>query len=286
MQKAKKLKRKIHIRPLYIVISVALLIYSLSTLAPFYFIFINSLKKPLDFYSNPWGLPTIIYMKNYRDAIKLSVEGVSLAEMYVNSFFFTAAATIISTISTTLTAYVLARFRFPGRKLLIALGIGAIVIPDFGSRSVIYKLYTDLGILDTWFILIQYAQPFGLMFLIVFTFFETVPKDYAEAAKIDGAGELRIFWNIYLPMSKGVIGLMMVMNAIGVWNDYYTPYMYLPSLKTLALGIQELSEEAQAVSNFTGLYAGMILAIIPVVTLFVIMHKSIIKNVTIGGIKG
>ena len=286
MQRVKKLKSKIKIRPLFIVISVVLLIYSLSTLAPFYFIFINSLKKPIDFYTNPWGLPSIIYMKNYVDAIKLSVEGVTLPEMYVNSFFFTSAATLISAISTTLTAYVLARFRFPGRKLLIALGIGAMVIPDFGSRSVIYKLYTDLGILDTWFILIQYAQPFGLMFLIVFSFFETVPKDYAEAAKIDGASEIRIFWNIYLPMARGVIGLMMVMNAIAVWNDYYTPYMYLPSLKTLSLGIQQLTEEAQAVSNFTGLYAGMILAIIPVVALFIIMHKSIIRNVAVGGIKG
>ena len=286
MQKAKKFKRKFQIKPMYVVISVLLLIYSLSTLAPFYFILINSLKRPMDFYTNPWGLPSVIYMKNYRDAINLSVEGVTLVEMYINSFFFTAAATIISAVSTTLTAYVLARFRFPGRKLLIAFGIGALVIPDFGSRSVIYKLYADLNILDTWFVLIQYAQPFGLMFLIVFSFFEIVPKDYAEAAKIDGAGEIRIFWNIYLPMARGVIGLMMVMNAIAVWNDYYTPYMYLPSLKTLALGIQQLAEEAQAVSNFTGLYAGMILAIIPVVALFIAMHKSIIKNVAIGGIKG
>ena len=87
-------------------------------------------------------------------------------------------------------------------------------------------------------------------------------------------------------MARGVIGLMMVMNAIAVWNDYYTPYMYLPSLKTLSLGIQQLTEEAQAVSNFTGLYAGMILAIIPVVALFIIMHKSIIRNVAVGGIKG
>ena len=84
-----------------------------------------------------------------------------------------------------------------------------------------------------------------MMFLITYSLFKTVSKTYAEAAKIDGASEARIFVQIMIPMAKGVIGMMMVMSAIGAWNDYYTPYMYLPSVKTLALGIQELSEEAQ-----------------------------------------
>lgn len=279
-------RRRIKIKPAYIFISICLLIYSLSMLAPLYFILINSLKRPSEFYANPWGLPSVIYLRNYITATKITAEGVSLPRMYLNSAIFTAAATIISAASTTCTAYALARFNFKGKKILVALGIGAMVIPDLGSRSVIYKLFVDLHILDTWFVLIQYLQPFGLMFLIVYSFFEIAPKEYGEAAKIDGASELKIFIKIYLPMAKGVIGLMMVMNAIAVWNDYYTPYMYLPSLKTLALGIQELTEEAQAVSNFTVVYAGMILAVVPVIALFIAMHKTIIKNVAIGGIKG
>ena len=103
---------------------------------------------------------------------------------------------------------------------------------------------------------------------------------------MDGASELRIFLQIMVPMAKGVIGMMMVMNAIGAWNDFYTPYMYLPSVKTLALGIQELSEEAQTYSNFTELYAAMVMAILPIIIVFVIMRDTIIDNAVAGGLKG
>ncbi len=250
-------------------------------LAPLYFVIVNSIKKPIEFYKNPWSIPTTLYLKNYVDAIKIVSGETSLPQMYFNSFLLTLSATIISSI-----AYALARFKFPGRNLLVAIGIGAMVIPDLGSRTVVYKMYNDLHIINTWFILIQYTTPFGIMFLMVYSLFSTVPKEYSEAAKIDGASELRILVKIMLPMALGVIGLMMVMNSIGVWNDYYTPYMYMPSLKTLALGIQELSEEAQAVSNFTVLYAAMIMSITPVVVLFVAMRNTIISNVAIGGIKG
>ena len=226
------------------------------------------------------------YLANYRFVFQLSVGEVSIFRMYINSIIFTVASTLISCAATTVTAYTAARFDFRGKGLLVSIGIGAMLIPDLGSRSVIYKMYVDLNMIDTWFILIQYATPFGIMFLIAYSLFKTVSKTYAEAAKIDGASELRIFVQIMIPMAKGVIGMMMVMSAIGAWNDYYTPYMYLPSVKTLALGIQELSEEAQTYSNFTELYAAMVVAILPVVILFVCMRDTIINNAVAGGLKG
>jgi ABC-type glycerol-3-phosphate transport system permease component len=193
---------------------------------------------------------------------------------------------VISAIATTVTSYTVARFNFVGKDLLVSIGIGAMLIPDLGSRSVVYKMYVDLHVIDTWFVLFQFAMPFGLMFLIVYSMFKTTSTTYAEAAKMDGASELRIFLQIMVPMAKGVIGMMMVMNAIGAWNDFYTPYMYLPSVKTLALGIQELSEEAQMSSNFTELYAAMVMAILPIIIVFVIMRDTIIDNAVAGGLKG
>ena len=285
-QKVKGRRHFKKIKASYIVATVIILLYALTMLAPLYFVVVNSIKKPIEFYKNPWSIPTTIYLKNYIDAFKIGAGDTSLPQMYINSIILTLSATLISTIATTAIAYALARFKFPGRNLLVAIGIGAMLIPDLGSRTVVYKMYNDLHIIDTWFILIQYTTPFGLMFLMVFSLFQTVAKEYSEAAKIDGASELRILVKIMLPMAWGVIGLMMVMNSIGVWNDFYTPYMYLPSIKTLALGIQELSEEAQAVSNFTVLYAAMIMSITPVLILFICMRNTIISNVAIGGIKG
>lgn len=271
---------------MYKVVSIVLLLYAASMFMPIYYVLVNSLKKPLQFYTNPWDISKVIYLANYIKALKLNIEGVTLVQMYINSTIYAIAAMVISAAATTVTAYTLARFDFRGKDFLVAVGIGAMLIPDLGSRSVIYKMYIDLNIIDTWFILIQFAMPFGLMFLIAYSMFKTMSKTYAEAAKIDGASEFRIFLQIMVPMAKGTIGMMMVMNAIAAWNDFYTPYMYLPSLKTLALGIQELSEEAQTYSNFTELYAAMVLAIFPIVLLFVLARDAIIDNAVAGGLKG
>jgi len=282
MQKIRKKK----IKTLYIVVSIILLLYAVTMFMPIYFITVNSLKKPSQFFMNPWNVSSVLYVANYIKVLKLSVGEVSISQMYVNSIIYTCSAMVISAMATTVTAYTVARFNFIGKELLVSIGIGAMLIPDLGSRSVVYKMYVDLHVIDTWFVLFQFAMPFGLMFLIVYSMFKTTSTTYAEAAKMDGASELRIFLQIMVPMAKGVIGMMMVMNAISAWNDFYTPYMYLPSVKTLALGIQELSEEAQTYSNFTELYAAMVMAILPIIIVFVIMRDTIIDNAVAGGLKG
>ena len=282
MQKIRKKK----IKALYIAVSIILLLYAVTMFMPIYFITVNSLKRPSQFFMNPWNVSSVLYVANYIQVLKLSVGEVSISQMYVNSIIYTCSAMVISAMATTVTAYTVARFNFIGKDLLVSIGIGAMLIPDLGSRSVVYKMYVDLHVIDTWFVLFQFAMPFGLMFLIVYSMFKTTSTTYAEAAKMDGASELRIFLQIMVPMAKGVIGMLMVMNAISAWNDFYTPYMYLPSVKTLALGIQELSEEAQTYSNYTELYAAMVMAILPIVIVFVIMRDTIIDNAVAGGLKG
>lgn len=280
----KKIKMKV--QPWLIIAFILLLLYSLTMLAPIYFVIVNSLKRPSQFLENPWTISNVIYLANYKNVLTLKAGGTSLPHMYLNTMILTTAATLISTISTTITAYILARFDFRGKKLLVAVGIGAMLIPDLGSRAVIYKMYVDLHMIDTWWILIQYAQPFGLMFLITYSLYVSVSKTYVEAAKIDGASEMRIFLQIMVPMGKGVIGMTIVMQAISVWNDFYTPYMYLPSVKTLSLGIQELAEEVASTGNYTILYAAMVLTMLPILILFICMRKTIINNAVAGGIKG
>lgn len=281
--KVKKYQKR---KTIFIVVLIILLIYAVTMLAPMYYLVVNSLKKPFDFYENPWNVPVQLCLENYKTAFQMAVDGVSVLSMYLNSAIYTIIAMALGCISTTVTAYVLARFDFRGKELLVLVGIGAMLIPDFGSRAVIYKMYVDLNLIDTWFVLLQYASPFGMMFLITYSTFRTVSKTYAEAAKMDGASEFRTFVQVMVPMAKGVIGMTAVIGAINAWNEFYIPYMYLPSVKTLALGIQELSEAAQTYSNFTELYAAMIIMVVPIVILFVCMRDRIIDNAVAGGLKG
>lgn len=182
-------------------------------------------------------------------------------------------------------AYALARFRFFGRDFLVALGVGALVIPDLGSSTVVYKIFVDLNMVDTWLILVKYTTPFGLQFLILYSLFKTVAGTYVEAARLDGAGEWRIFLQICLPMARGALGATMVILAINNWNDYYTPYMYLPSVKTLSIGLQELAMTVSQLDR-PKLFAGMVIAITPLLVVFIAMRDTIIENTVSGGLKG
>lgn len=277
-----KIKREAGIWIAFVIIAI----YSLTLLTPLYYLVNNSFKRVDDFLQNgAWVLPKTMHFQNYKDAVSLAAGGVSFTGMYLNSFVLTGAGVAISTLAAIATSYALARFRFYGRNLLVAIGVGSLVFPNFGSSSVVYKLYLDLNLLDTWGILIQYAAPFGMQFLILYGLFVTISGSYVEAARIDGAGEIRIMWQICIPMARGALGATAVILALNYWNDYYTPYMYLPSIKTLSLGLQELSASVSQLDR-PKLFAGMVIAILPLVVIFVTMRDVIISNTVAGGLKG
>ena len=278
-------KRKKY-RPVLWAAFIILFAYSLTLLMPLYYLLINSVKRMDDFLERgAWALPKMLWFRNYTDAAALTSGKVSFVGMYVNSIVLTASAVLISSATTTMTAYALGRFRFWGRDILVTIGVGALVLPDLGSATVVYKMFVDLNLIDTWFILVKYTTPFGLQFLILYSLFKTVAGTYVEAARIDGAGEWRIFLQICLPMARGALGATMVILAINNWNDYYTPYMYLPSLKTLSIGLQELAMTVSQLDR-PKLFAGMVIAITPLLIVFVAMRDIIIENTVSGGLKG
>lgn len=288
MAKSKVNKRKI----LYWTVGLILGIYALSMLIPCWFLVINSFKEASDYtgslykdVTNAFGVPRKFTFGQYKVA---SEECAKLAapiyRLYINSVIFTAASTLLATVATVITAYACARFQFRGQGIILGIGVGALVFPDFGSASVIYKFYHATGLLNTWGVLWPNLNPFGLMFLIVYSQFRTISATYAEAAKIDGASELRIMIQIMIPMIKGTVGMMVVMSAIGSWNNYYTSWMYLRSYPTIALGMYEITQNPGVDRPIV--CAIMVLCIIPLVVLFVSMRDTIISNTAAGGLKG
>ena len=154
---------------MFIAAGVIMLVYALSMLTPLYYMLVNSLKRIDDFLERgAWVFPSGqyggIFWENYKNVFKMGGD-TSFYKMLLNSLIFTVSVVLISTASTTATAYVLARFRFPGRGFLVSIGFGSLVLPDFGAASVIYKLFLDWNLMDTWGILIQFATPFGILYV-------------------------------------------------------------------------------------------------------------------------
>ena len=133
----------------------------------------------------------------------------------------------------------------------------------------------------------MYGGGFGFNFFLLYGFFKSVSWSYAEAAKIDGASNFRVFLSIMLPQAKASLFAVGIITFIGNWNDYFTPFMYLRNHQTLAVGIYKLQKSFETKgSNWPIVFAEMVLATLPIIVIFAIFQKTIISNTVAGGLKG
>lgn len=208
-------------------------------------------------------------------------------EMTWNSVWFTVGATIVKMIATVCFAYACARFEFKGRKLLYGFVLVQMMLPTYGQTASNYSLLSKLGLVNTPLFLLALGAGHGMYFLIMHSFFQTLPTGYEEAAKMDGANAFVIFWKVMLPLAKPITSALAIMTAIATWNDYQTVLLYLTDYPNLATGLYMVKEKAFIVGLQTPSYfAAIMLSIIPVVIVFLIFNKQIMENVSIGGLKG
>ena len=131
------------------------------------------------------------------------------------------------------------------------------------------------------------ANFLGMYFLVFYATFKGLPMAYTEAAKIDGANNMRILLRIVLPLAKNTFFTVMLINFIAFWNDYQTPLIYLPSYPTIALGMYHMASTTENGMSYVPMrMTGAVLMMIPIMVLFMLFHKRLLGNVTVGGIKG
>lgn len=267
------------------VVFVIFALYAISLLFPFLWCLMNSFKTRRDFFLNINGLPEVWTVENWVNSFSLSADRVSLPMMYFNSIFMTVGATFLSLMSCSATAYIVTKYEFPGRDALYSIAVIIMMIPTMGSMASTYKLYTSIGLVNTYTGYFIFAcGGFGSYFLIMYGFYKNLSWTYAEAAQIDGAGHFRIYFTIMIPMALPVFVSIGILAAIGYWNDYFTVYMYMPEKATIAYGIQRIADQNK--SNLPQVFAAMLFSMIPVLIVFSFFQKTIMNNMTVGGIKG
>ncbi len=229
-------------------------------------------------------------IENFRVTVNAASGGIREAgfwEMALNSVWFTVGATAVKMISTICFAYAVARFEFPGRKLLYGFVILQMMLPVYGQTASNYSLLSKLGLVDTPLFILALGAGHGMYFLITYSFFRNLPTGYEEAAKVDGAGPFITFAKIMLPLAKPIVTALGIMTAIGVWNDYTTVLVYLRDYPNLATGLYMVKEVAFTIGLQTPSYfASIFISVLPVVVIFLIFNKQIMNNVSVGGLKG
>ncbi|NGM83218.1 sugar ABC transporter permease [Paenibacillus sp. 7124] len=207
---------------------------------------------------------------------------------YGNTLKISIASMILGTILTLLTGYAFSVFRFTGRKNLMSILLVLGLFPGFMSMIAIYILLNQMNLLNTHTaVVIVYAAGAPLYFLFAKSYFDTIPKSLVEAARIDGAGHMPIFFRIVLPLSTPLIVFTSLMTFTGAFTDFIFAKLVLrsPEKKTLAVGLFDMIGDRFS-TEFTTFAAGCVLAAVPVTILFILMQRFLVEGLTAGADKG
>ena len=267
-------------------------LYSISLLFPFIWMIFNSLRdvnewQQLVSFKDYWSLPHSFKLSNYLEILNTEIDGNSILSMIIYSIILTVGGTLINVFFSACAAYVIAKYEFPGKKAIFALAIFAMVVPIVGTLPAQVKFMETLGLDDSIIgVLFLYSGAFGFNFILLLSSFESISWTYAEAAQMDGAGHFGIFFKVMIPMCKGPIIACCILQAITLWNDYSTPFLFMNSTPTLAVGLQMIQEEFTSGGEYPFVFAAMIISILPVLILYACFQKKIIENTVAGGLKG
>jgi ABC-type glycerol-3-phosphate transport system permease component len=256
---------------------------------PFLWTIMTSLKLPRELYMFPPTLfPNQFAWGNYVEIWRQ----VPLALFFRNSVVITVSAMAGQIISAALVAYGFARFRFPGRNVLFLLVLSTLMLPTQVTLVPTFILFRELNWLDSYRPLIvpMYLGGGAFSIFLCRQFFMTIPKEYDEAAKIDGASSFRILVQIIVPMSKPVFITLAIFAFLSSWNSFFYPLIYLNTLEkfTLQLGLQYFRRAADAGGEPTEhlLLAAAMVMTLPCIVLFLALQKYFIRGIVSTGIKG
>lgn len=278
-------------KTLFTVMTILFVLFSVTFIFPFLWVILNALKTTDQFASNSMSWPTTWEWKNFVDAFSFSdsaTNNFNLFQMLGMSVLVAGGGTIATVITSSCAAWVVAKYRFPGRNVIFGVVIFSLIVPIVGALPSQIQLMNSMGLSNTVIgCIFLYSGGFGTNFLLLYSFFKNLSWTYVEAAKIDGASDFRIFLQIVLPMARGPMVAVTILTLIGLWNDYLTPSIYLPSQPTIAYGIYVLqSTMVQTKQMYPLFFATIILTMLPIILVFVLFNKTIMENTSVGGLKG
>ncbi|HHY98584.1 MAG TPA: carbohydrate ABC transporter permease [Firmicutes bacterium] len=265
------------------ILHLAIILLVIMSFYPFVFMILSSFKSTEEFYHSFFGLPQGLLFMNYVSA------WAEIAPYLLNSAIVSCATVLGIVILASVDAYVFARFRFPGREAIFMLIIALLMIPSILTLIPAFLIVRDLGLLNTYGALVLPYISGGqiLALFILRSFFDSVPQELFEAAKIDGASEPQCFWNIVLPLSKPILFTVGILSFQNSWNEYVWPLVTITEKKLLPItvGLVTFQTRYMGSAAWGPLFAGYAIATIPLVALFLFTMKYYIAGMTSGALK-
>jgi raffinose/stachyose/melibiose transport system permease protein len=261
----------------------SVILATIISLFPVYFMAVSSFKTKSEYIQNKWGLPSSLNLNNFNTALA----GEKFFIRFANSTILTALSVGVSLVIACLAAYAFARMEFPGKETLFNLVLSLMVVPPVVMVVPLFVSMVRWGLVNTYqgtsIIYIGLLLPFSVYMMT--NFFRTIPREIIEASRIDGCTNLGVFWRIMMPLSAPAVITLVVVNALWVWNELLIALIFMQkdSMKTLMVGIAAMRSRNYV--DIPATMAGLLIATIPIVIVYLFGQRYFIRGLTGGAVK-
>ena len=240
----------------------------------------SSLKTQETVFKDMSLVPREFHFENY---VRAWQEG-GFGRYFLNSIIYTVAVVAGIIVVASLAAYAFSRLRFPGRKILFWMFMAAMMIPIPGSFVALYVLLNKLHLRNTalGYILCMISVGLSMSIFLLKTFFDRLPRELEDAARMDGASKFGIWWHVAMPLARPVLAVVVIFNALNVWNEYVLALIIFDSKNLMPLQRALMVFQGEFLTNYPLLMAGLTITALPIILVYLLMQKYIIKGVTAG----
>jgi raffinose/stachyose/melibiose transport system permease protein len=261
-----------------------LVLFTLVVAFPLIALFLGSFKGQYDFYANPWGWPAAFHLDNYVYAWT----SAQIPRFFVNSVIVTAATVALTLVLASCAAYGFSTFHFRGSRVLFFMFVLLLIIPVPITIIPLYVIVVRLHLIDTYFALIlpYTAGSLPLSIILLRAFFESIPHELADAARVDGCTHRSAFVRVILPVAKPGLATVTILAFINAWNEFFLGLIFIRNqdLMTLPLGLQSFFYQYR--TDWTHLFAALTMTIVPIIVVYVAMQRQFIAGLTAGATRG
>lgn len=267
-----------------LLIHLFLLSVALTCLYPLLWMVVSSLKTQETIFNDLSLIPSKFHFENYYLAVSKSDFG----RYFLNSVFYTVSVVLGIVVISSLAAYAFSRLKFPGRRIIFALFMAAMMIPIPGSFVALFVLLNKLHLRNTplGYILCMISVGLSMSIFLLKTFFDKMPRELEDAARIDGCSKLGIWRHVALPFAKPAIAVVVVFNALNVWNEYVLALIIFDNKNLMPLQRALMMFRGEFLTNYPLLMAGLTITALPIIIVYLFMQKYIVKGVTSQAIVG
>jgi len=269
-----------------VLLYIFLIAFAVFLLVPFFWMIMSSLKKNLDVFSIPirW-FPEVFQWHNYVDVLFQT----DMPTWVMNTVILSVIVTFLQVLTGAFAAYGFSRVRFPGRDVLFLAYVATIAVPWQAYMIPQFILMTKVHLTGKWLWPMIVLQAFGAFGVFLMKqYFETIPEELSESARLDGLSEYGIWWKIMLPLSGPALASLALLTFVATWNDYMGPLIYLRNRAyfTIQIGLKTFQADPQGSSKDALLFTGSVMSVIPIAIIFLIGQRFFIEGIATSGMKG